>query len=248
MAFGNLKVDGWAQGLYEISSTRKEVVGSLRITQDGRKYRYAKAGATALVAGKMTAAPVVDTDFYHKTGVAHSIGATEITVTIVATGTAYAEDSFSGGYLLLEDQLVKYPILSSGAIGTSDTSVVIQLAEPLHVAITASIETQLVPSPWMAVVQNSTEECIPTGVPEVAVTASYYCWVQTGGLSHCLTISTPTVGTMLIPSSTTGGLGVLGGVAASGATLTVETDYPYCAIAWGSGTASDAQPVFLIID
>lgn len=241
MSFGNLKIDGWAQGLYEISSTRKEIVGSLRITQIGTKYRYAKAGAAALVAGYMSAAPVVDTDFYHKTGVAHDIGKTEVTVTIVATDVAYAEDYFCGGYLLLEDQLVKYPILSSAPIGVADTSVVVQLAEPLHVELTASIETQLVPSPWMAVVQNATEECIPVGVPEVAVTEAYYAWLQTGGLGHCLTLATPTVGSLLIPAETTGALEVM-------LPLTRDVDVPPCAIAWGSGTPSDAQPVFLLID
>lgn len=242
MTVGNLKIDGWAQGLYEISSTKKERLGALRITDDGRKYRYCKAGASALVPGKMTGAPVVDLDFFDKAGVAAAIGVTEVTVTIVSPGVAYAEDYFADGHLVVRDKHRKYSIEASQAIAASgQTTVRLNLREPLHEAITTSEETALVPSPYMAVVQNATDEMLPTGVPEVSVTAAYYFWSQTGGLGHCLVKGTPTVGTMLIPSATTGALQAM-------LSITQDVDVPYCAIAWGGSSDNDASSVFLKLD
>ena len=48
-----MKTVGFAQGLYEVSSIQKEELGMLRIEPDGRKFRYAKAGAVALSPGKI---------------------------------------------------------------------------------------------------------------------------------------------------------------------------------------------------
>jgi hypothetical protein len=249
MSVGNMKIGGWSQGLYEISATKKEILGALRIDETGRKFRYAKAGASDLVAGKMATSPVTDTDFFDKTGVAASIGATEVTVTVVNPGTAYAEDYFAGGMLVIRDQLVYYPIEASQYIAsTTQTTCKVHLAEPLHVAITSSMETDLVPSVWMAVVQNDAEEAVPAGVPLVAVTAAYYCWLQTGGVGVCLTTGSPTVGSMLVVSSTTGALQIIGAVSAAGDVSTFDSDYPICAIAKGTGTDSDAQVVKLLID
>lgn len=245
MSVGNMKIDGWAQGLYEISATKKERLGALRITDDGRKYRYCKAGASALVPGKMAAAPVVDLDFFDKAGIAAAIGATELTVTIVNPAAAYAEDYFSDGSLVVRDKWRKYAIEGSQAIAaTVQTTVRLNLREPLHEAITTSEETALVPSPYMAAVQNATDEMLPIGIPEVNVTAAYYFWAQTGGIGHCLVKGTPTVGTMLIPSATTG---ALQGIAYSGGS-TYDPDVPYCAIAWGGSSDSDASIVKLILD
>ena len=47
-----MKRTGFQQGLLQESATAKEMVGTLRITRDGRKFRYAKAGGSALAAGK----------------------------------------------------------------------------------------------------------------------------------------------------------------------------------------------------
>ena len=43
----------FTQDVTETSPAKREAVGALRITADGRKFRYAKAGAAALAAGSM---------------------------------------------------------------------------------------------------------------------------------------------------------------------------------------------------
>ena len=249
MSQGNMKIGYWAQGLYEQSATKKEKLGALRIDELGRKFRYAKNGATDLLVGKMTASPVTDTDFFDKTGVAASIGDTEVTVTVVNPGTAYAEDYFADGMLVVRDKLRMYQIEASQYIAaTTQTTCKLHLAQPLIEAITSSEETDLVPSLWQAVVQNDAEECIPTGVPLISVTAAYYCWLQTGGMGICAVKGSPTVGSMLVTSATTGVLQVIGATAAAGDVSTFDSDFPICAIAKGTGTDSDAQVVYFKID
>jgi hypothetical protein len=51
-----LKTQGFAQRLYEQSSTKRETLGRLRFTDDGRAFRYAKAGGT-IAAGYVCQGP-----------------------------------------------------------------------------------------------------------------------------------------------------------------------------------------------
>ena len=52
-----IKVSGaFSQLIHEESATALERVGTVRILQDGRKFRYSKAGAGALGAGKLAVA------------------------------------------------------------------------------------------------------------------------------------------------------------------------------------------------
>jgi len=242
----NLKIDGFAQSIYEISATPKELVGCLRILADGRKFRYTQAGAVALVAGGMTHAPVplVHADMLDKACPTASIGDTSITLTIVApTPNTFAADYFRGGYLLINDHLVQYPIISSSAIAATDTTVDLQLGEPLHVALTSSYHFNLAPSPWRYVIVSSAINYLPTGVPQVAVTALYYCWLQTGGIGHCLVDSSPTIGTMLVPDGVSGALSTI-----IEAATTWDVDAPICATMVGTGIDSQASTVRLLID
>ena len=241
----NLKIDGFAQSIYEISATPKETVGTLRILADGRKFRYAQAGAAALEAGKITEAPVLDADFCNKACPTAAIGDTEITVTHVATGAAYPADYFRGGYLMITDGLVQYPIVSSSAVTTSSTTIDLHLGQALMIALTSGKEFNLVASPWKYVITMANVPCMPTGVPQVEVTALYYCWLQTGGIGHCLVDATPTVGSMLVPDADDGALSVIATTASTG---TWDTDAPYIAIAMGLAYDSAAATVHLLID
>ena len=243
----NLKIDGFAQSIYEISLTAKEMVGTLRILADGRKFRYAKAGATALTRGLMTHAPVplVHADMMNKACPTASIGDTSITVTVVApTPDTFAADYFRGGYLVINDQGVQYPIVSSSAIAAADTTCVLQLGQPLMVALSSSVHFNLTPSPWMAALQSSAINILPTGIPQITVTALYYCWLQTGGTGHCLISGTPTVGTNLVPNGTTGELSVWG----AGEVLTIDPDVPIVATLTDTAVSGEAGTINLLID
>ena len=192
----------------------------------------------------MTAAPALDSDYCNKACPIAAIGDTEITLTHVATGAALPADYFRGGYLMITDSLVQYPIVSSTAVTTSSTTIDLHLGQALMVALTASNEFNLVASPWKYVVISPDPACMPTGVPQVAVTKLYYFWAQTGGTAHCLIDSTPTVGAMLVPDADDGALSILG----DGQVATFDPDAPYLGIAMGLAYDSAAATVHLILD
>lgn len=240
-----IKKAGFKQPLYATSSTAKELLGTLRITHDGRFFRYAKAGASALAAGKMGQAVAIASGIMDQaTTVVHSVGDYTFTETITA-GVAYAEDYFRGGFLHINDgtgQGLQYQIDGSSAVTAAGTSITIALCDPIRVAtvVTTSLFT-LAPSPWQGVTETTTEEAMPAGVPSVAVTAAYYYWAQTHGPAICLTTGTPAVGTMLTHAS------VAGSLAAINATL--DIDQPILARTWGTaGVDTDYKPVFLLVE
>ena len=245
MALGAKKLRGWRQGLHATSSTRKEVIGTLRETHDGRKFRYARAGSSDLTAGKMGVAPTLNASLVNQTmAEAVDVGVKVLTLTITAPGTAIAEDYFKGGFFQINDgdgEGIQYPILSSSAVAASGTSITITLENGIVTALTTSSEFTLVPSPWMAVTESTTEESLPVGVAPVDVTANYYYWAQTGGVCCSLAAGSHGVGGMLTLASTAGALAEV--------SSTFDPDQPICGTAWGTaGVSGEYKPVYLKID
>lgn len=240
-----IKLRGFAQGIMEISATAKEMLGTLRILQDGRKFRYALAGTTALVAGKMgQAAAIASGRMNQAITTAAAIGTTCLTLTVTA-GEAIAENALVGGFLQINDAAgegYQYLITSNSAITAARTSIVITIENPgIRKALTTSSEYTLAHSPWSGVVESATEEALPVGIPPVDVTASYYYWAQTAGPALALIAGTPAVGSMLTLSSTAGALTAIN--------ATLDIDQPICGISWGTvGVATEYKPVFLKLD
>jgi len=239
-----IKKAGFRQGIMEISSTKKEEIGTLRILQDGRKFRYAKAGASALSAGKMAVAATIASGHVNQTSVAASIGDKQLTLTVTA-GTAIAENQLAGGYLHINDvtgEGYQYAIESNTALAADGTEISINLEEGIKVALTTSSEFTLVHSPWYGTVESDDEESLPVGIAPVAVTAAYYYWAQTGGPAISLVNGTPAVGTMLTLGATPAG-------ALVAINTTLDIDQPICAIAWGTvGVSGEYKPVKLMLD
>lgn len=181
-----MKTGGWLQGLYEISATAREEVGTLRRDLYGNAYRYAKAGGTALSPGKATTSPAANADWQDiAVAAAVAVGGKQVTLTNTAVGVdTLAADYFKGGQLQINDAAGEghwYRIVSSTALTAASTAVTVTLDEGIRVALTTSSEGTLVPNPYMGVVVSSTETLQPTGTPLVDVTAEYYYWSQTGG-------------------------------------------------------------------
>lgn len=243
MSLKPLKRTGFNQSVFAQSLTKKEELGALRILRDGRKFRYAKAGASALGAGKLAVAAAVNAVVMNEAcATAHAIGDVIFTETITA-GTAWDENYFAGGYLQVNDATGEghqYKILSSSAVTAAGTSITLTLDEPLRVALVASTsEFTLVHSPWMATVESTTLG-LPVGVAPIAVTAAYYYWAQTGGPALALSGNSDAVGKPLFQSTSTAG-------ALSGADT--ASYYPQVAIAMGTvGVATEYKPVMLNLD
>ena len=201
------KTHGWNQGLYQTSSAQKETLGIKRVTDDGRTFRYAKAGASALSPGKLgVAAAIAAAHLNEAILAAVAAGETCLTLTVTA-GTAIAENALRGGQLQINDEAGEghiYGIESNSALSASGTEIVITLADPIKVALTTASEFTLVHNPWNGVVESTTlgKAC---GVPLLDVTAAYYYWAQTGGLGIGLIDGTPASGSLLQQSDAVAG-------------------------------------------
>jgi len=254
-ANAGLKNIGFRQGLYDISSTAKEALGTKRITNDGRIFRYAKAGASALAAGKMGVAAAIDAAHMDETGcIATPIGSRNVTLTVTA-GTAIVENQLAGGYLHINDNVgegYQYPIVSNSAISASGTSIVVTLETGLKVALTTASDFTLVHSPWYGVTESAVEESMPVGVAPVVVTAAYYYWAQTGGVAICLTAGTPAVGANVTLGGVAGSVtGCLNTMTLTSATYTITALHLQPIVGYVFGTAgknTEYNPIFLTMD
>ncbi|MGE4537031.1 MAG: hypothetical protein AB7D37_08125 [Desulfovibrio sp.] len=231
----------FTQDVAETSPAKRETVGALRITADGRKFRYAKAGASALVAGSLGMAPAAVAAHQNLAATEAAVGDRVVSLTVGAA--AVAENAYEDGFLQVADasgQGRQYRILSNTACPASGT-VILTLAEPVRSALTSASKVSLVPSPWAGVTASATEENLPAGVTPCDVPAGHYYFAQTGGVGCCLAGGTAEVGSMLVPGATAGSLTAMN--------ATLDTDQPVAGVAFGAAfTAGLCQPCFLTLD
>ena len=190
------------QEFYEQSISQQYELGCKYELEDGRVFRYAQAGATALVAGDVISSAAFggsSATVQHDLAVqaAAAIGATTVYLTTVTDATTL--NQYRGGYLFLTDGgasigqgLAPYRIIgnSAGAAGT----IRFDIDRPLTIALTTSTVAAIMTNPYKSVIQApvTTPVGIVLGVAPMAVTASYYCWLQTWGWANVL-IKTATV-------------------------------------------------------
>jgi hypothetical protein len=196
MSYQNPEAVLFPQGLYEESSTALVRVGSIRRLDDGRAYCYAKAGAVALAAGKLTqaAAPVAN-HLNISVAAAAAIGDTRVRVTLGAT--AATANYYKDGFLHVNDEVGEghlYKIRGHAAIAASGTGY-IELADKIRVALTTASQVTLTANPQSGViVLPTTATSVPVGIPPIVVTANYYFWNQVKGPAVCLIDGTVVIG------------------------------------------------------
>lgn len=197
------KTTGYAsaveQGVHETSSVARAKLGEKVQTADGRVYRYAKNAGTALAAGKLcVAATPVANHTNIAVAAAADVGATSITVTLGAT--AAAANLYAEGFVVVNDAAgegIAYKIKDHGA-GASAGDMVINLEDPIVVALTTSSEVSLVKNTYDSVVISATDQAdLAVGIPNVAVAADEFFWLQTGGTCSALADEAITAGLSL---------------------------------------------------
>jgi len=202
------------------SSIQKADLGQIAYTTDGRKFRYSKAGGTALVAGTLQQASAIVANHQNLTCAAAALAATSVTVTLGAT--AATANQYADGYLVINDvdgEGHTYLIKSHPAADASAT-LVLTLYENTPItdtALTANSQACLVANKYNGVIQMPTTITgAAVGVPLFDVTASYFFWLQTRGAVSCLNGDADlTVGSAVSPSNATAGA-VENGVIAQG--------------------------------
>lgn len=156
-------------------------LGAIGYSNDGRKFRYCKNNATnAMVAGDVQQAPAEDTGDQNLTvNVAAAIGSKTVSV---ASATVTA-NQYADGYLAVTGTAgngLYYKIKSHPA--ATAATLVLNLYDPIKVALTTSSTVDLVANPYNGVIINpTTASSSIAGVAMTAVAASSYAWIQTGG-------------------------------------------------------------------
>jgi len=157
-------------------------LGNLGVTSDGRKYRYAQAGAAGCAAGALQMATDITVNHEDLAVNTFAVGDKQITVTVGAT--AITGNEYEEGFVNVTDdtgQGIMYAIANCPATaGTAD--IVITLKEPIVVGAIAGTTVTLYRNKYRDILPtDGTEADLPVGVPNVALAADAYGWVQTGG-------------------------------------------------------------------
>ncbi len=206
------------QGLYDSSSTQLHPLGTLGTDGNGRYFRYAKAGAVALVRGNVVQGPAQITTHDQLTPAAAAIGAEKITVTLDSTNDA-TENYYAEGLAVIDTTpglgqflpIIGHPLVAASAAG------VFSLGTTLEVALTTSSRVTLVPNPYRGVIASPTTLTGPVvGVAIAAIAAGEFGWVAVRGSFGVLIAGTPAVGAAVgVPGSAAGAV-VIDGAATSG--------------------------------
>lgn len=181
-------------------------LGERIVTPEGRAFRYAKAGTSALVAGELLQSPAEDTAVQSIAVAAAVVGATSVTTTGTVTVTA---DEYAGGWLVATGEGgtgngVMYRIKSHPA--ATAAVVTVTLEDPLQVAFSASTQVDFVKNPYNGVIVNpTTASGTVVGVAVNNITASQYGWIQTEGVATVLSQGGATVGALQVASNGTAG-------------------------------------------
>ncbi len=208
--------------IYRETADKRHPLGTRAYTRDGRVFRYARNGGTALTVGKLITAraPIasLSDDLSVNAGVTSGAESINITITSVTSANYYSE-----GYLFVNSgagegqmaQILSHTSASTGSTILDRMNIVFQHGAVLTTAIstgasgTTDSEVGIIPNPYdRAIVAAATVTGVPLGITPRAVTANYYFWVQTWGPAVCQVnsagTSIPAVGFPLIPATIAG--------------------------------------------
>lgn len=193
-----------AQGTTSGINNDAATLGCLATTGDGRYFRYAIAGAVALVPGKLQQSSVEATGNENLTGVVTAIGATSLVSTSTVTLTA---NQLTGGYAIITTGTgVGYQYQIGTHAAFTSAAPTINLVDPIAVALDTTSRIDLVPSPFNGVIVNPTTATgAIVGVAVAPTPISFYGWLQTKGPATVLAQGTIVVGEEVGASATTAG-------------------------------------------
>jgi len=197
-----------ARDLYASSAEKQQALGQKGEDTYGRKFRYVKAGATALVVGNVLQSPARDTQF---TGMAvasaAAIGVTTLALTNGTTTTTL--DEFAGGIAVVSEStgIGQQFIIAGNTVATSGAALTVTLKDGVRVALTTSSKVTLWKNLYNGVIVSPTTRTGKTvGGAIFPIAANEYGWIQTGGPGAALSdVTVSAVGEAVSPSTTTAG-------------------------------------------
>ena len=177
---------------HEVSTDKQMPLGTLGITQDGRRFRYTENGGVALVAARLCQSELPGGNFDElAVQAAAAIGATAISITNGAT--TIAADDFLDGYMNIEDDAGEGHLflLDTHLAEAAGNATVVMNLKPgysLLVALTTATTVSLVKNRFKdIVVHPSPPTAFLVGVAPRAVPLDNFCWIQVYGPASVLT-------------------------------------------------------------
>jgi len=221
---------GFLQGIgqasiYDVDANAKFAVGSGFKRADGNIYRYCNF-ITATTQGLLVSHVVADVDTkYSQPPIIAGSSATQQPTEqvgvypgaigskyVLTTGSSTVKDQWAGGYLVINSTAgtgYTYRIKGNTAVATINgvaNTVIIELYEPLVVALTASSYVSIIGSLYSDVkASTAATDYISIGVTQANMTANTYGWVCTHGVTGVLVDGTMTIGCMAQKSLVTAG-------------------------------------------
>lgn len=192
--------------LFQTSTVATADLGATAFTADGRRFRYALAGASALVAGKLQQSSVETTSDQNLTAVAASVGDVQIasTSTITVAANYYAQ----GWAVITVTPGVgqMYQISGHAAYTAAAPTFNLFATDAIRVALTTSSRIDLVANPFSSVILcPATATGLPVGAAVTNNPLGTYGWIQAGGVANVLADGSVAVGVSVCASAATAG-------------------------------------------
>ena len=184
-------------------TTKKRALGTILELPDGREFKYALNGGSAISSGKLaSSAAMIGNHDMDLTTAAASVGDTSITVTLGAT--AATKDQYADGYIYTNDNTTTsdrgegqiYRIASNPAAdGSATLAVTLASNDAVSVALDSTTESGVAVNPYSGIVVSPTTVTNRTlGVTATDIAANAYGFVQTKGLASVLVSGTVVAG------------------------------------------------------
>lgn len=169
---------------FTTETAKSATLGQIYTDGSGRTFRYAKAGGSILARGKLVVAAGEAANHKNMSfQAAPAVGDRDVKVTLGAT--ALTADQYKDGWFVVQDGTGEgraYGVEGHAAADSAATAT-IRLKEAIDTAgATGELNCDLILNIYDGLVISVTDQQdTPIGVPVVAVAASSYFWVQTGG-------------------------------------------------------------------
>ena len=177
---------GYGQEKVE-TSDQQQKLGTRAVLPDGRVFYYSEnSGAAITTAGQLVdgiaAVGAHDGDL-----ATAALAAGSLTVT-TTTSLTVTKDQYKDGYLFINDNAAQgevYRVKSNTAVASAaGCEITIDESDGIRTAFTTSTQFGLMYPPYKDIKlmdNDGTMTTGPLGVTTIAVTADYFCWIQTAG-------------------------------------------------------------------
>lgn len=217
-----------------------------------RRWRFARAGASALVAGKVYQSEVPDGNFDTlavPSSTLNVVGSRSLRVTLPAS--SIAENLWAQGYAVIEAAAGAgygrmYKIKSHPAsAGSEDVTFTLEAGDGLQTALNTSDKVTFVKHPYADIIIHPAPATAKiVGVASSAIPATDYGWIQVGGPCPVLVVGTMVIGGGVIATGTVTGSPDGSAEAAGTAITTTAATIAQITEAFGSfiGTCMEVAP------